>query len=174
MRMLAPVWGALASMAATLPLSAPAAADEPRHPAPGTLAAPAGVPAAYILTHSGWFHPSCVVRVRSDEIVGADMVVRGRDDGAAHFTFSACGYPRFDMRGQAMPAGAPAHLPPQPAAAIYDGYIVYYQYDGSITPGSTLVTEEVVPPAPTNVANQDIAFFNDILTTAGGNGGDIL
>ena len=29
-------------------------------------------------------------------------------------------------------------------------------------------------PPPTNVANQDIAFFNAISTTAGGFGGDIL
>ncbi|HVV53220.1 MAG TPA: hypothetical protein VHO06_26415, partial [Polyangia bacterium] len=151
--------------------AAVARANDDRHPAPG-LAAPAGVPASYVLTHSGWFHPSCVVRVRSDEVVGADMVVRGRDDGAAHFTFAPCAYPRFDLRGHAMAAGAPAHPPPQAAPAMYDGYIVYYQYDGSFTPGSTLVTEEIVPPAPTDVANQDIAFFNDILTTAGG--GDIL
>jgi hypothetical protein len=145
-----------------------AAADEARHPGPGGIAAPAGVPSSYVLTHSGWFHPSCVVRVRSDEAVGADLVVRGRDDGAAHFAFGPCAYPRFDLHGGAMATtagGAPAHLAPQAAAAIYDGYIVYYEYDGTITAGSTLVTDEIVPPAPTNVANQDIAFFNDILTS---------
>lgn len=142
-----------------------AAADEARHPEAGTIPAPAGVPASYVLTHSGWFHPSCVVRIGSDETVGADMVVRGRDDGAPHFAFGPCGYPRFDLHGRAAGGNGPTHLPPQAAPAVYDGYIVYYQYYGSITAGSTLVTEEIVPPAPTNVANQDIAFFNDILTS---------
>jgi hypothetical protein len=150
-----------------------ARAAETRHPEPGTIPTPAGVPASYVLTHNGWFHPSCVVRVRSDETVGADLVVRGRDDGAPHFAFGPCGYQRFDLRGGAAAGGAaPAHAPPAAAAAVYDGYIVYYQYSGAITAGSTLVTDEIVPPPPTNVANQDIAFFNDILTTAGG--GDIL
>ena len=147
-----------------------------RHPPPGAIPAPPGVPAAYVLTHNGWFHSSCVVRVRSDEVVGADRVIRGKDDGAAHFAFASCGYPRFDLHGRTISGGAapPVHAAPQPAAAIYDGYIVYYAYDGSITAGSTLVTDEIVPPPPTNVANQDIAFFNDITTTAGGDGGDIL
>ncbi len=163
---------AMAIAGALVSAASVAAADDARHPGPGAIAAPAGVPSSYVLTHSGWFHPSCVVRVRSDEAVGADLVVRGRDDGAAHFGFGPCAYPRFDLHGRATAGGAPAHAPPQAAPAIYDGYIVYYEYDGAITAGSTLVTEEIVPPAPTNVANQDIAFFNDILTTAGG--GDIL
>ena len=148
-----------------------------RHPQPGAgaMPAPAGVPAAYVFTHHGWFHPSCVVRLQSDEVVGADLVVRGKSDGATRYAFAPCAYARFDAHGRALGAGSsapPVHAAPQPAAAIYDGYIVYYEYDGSITPGSTLVTEEIVPPPPTTVANQDIAFFNDILTSAGS--GDIL
>ena len=159
-------WAAM-SIAGLVSSAGAAAAGEARHPEPGTIPAPPGVPASYVLTHSGWFHPSCVVRVRSDEAVGADRIVRGRDDGAAHFAFGPCGYPRFDLRGRAAAGGAaaPAHLPPEAAPALYDGYIVYYQYYGAITAGSTLVTEEIVPPPPTNVANQDIAFFNDILTS---------
>jgi hypothetical protein len=56
-----------------------------RHPQPdaGGILAPSGVPATYVFTHHGWFHPSCVVRVQSDEVVGADLVVRGQSDGAA-------------------------------------------------------------------------------------------
>jgi hypothetical protein len=46
-------------MAAVLLLSAGvASAGEARHPGGGTLAPPAGVPAGYVLTHSGWLHPS--------------------------------------------------------------------------------------------------------------------
>ena len=169
-----------ALLAATGASNAAAAEEAARHPQSGAggVVAPPGVPATYVLTHNGWFHPSCVVRVQSDEVVGADRVIRGKGDGAAHFAFAPCNYPRFDLGGRSLSGGtaAPVHAAPAPAAVpapvIYDGYIVYYQYDGSIAAGSTLVTDEIVPPAPTNVANQDIAFFNDILTTAGT--GDIL
>jgi len=138
---------------------------------------PTGVPSGYVLTHHGWFHPSCVVVVGNDEIVGADRVVRGKD-GTPHFTVPPCAHARYDKQGRmAAPSFSAGGNPtleaaPQPAAATYDGYIVFYVYDGTIATGPTLTTEWVVPPPPTNVANQDIAFFNDLLTSAGG--GDIL
>jgi hypothetical protein len=59
-----------------------------------------------------------------------------------------------------------------PHAATYDGWIVSYAYDGEIVSGSSLSTQWVVPLPPANVGDQDIAFFNDIETTAGGE--DIL
>src|SRR5208283_5189343 len=46
----------------------------PRHATRATM--PVGVPAEYVLTHSGFFHPSCVVSIRSDEIWGRDSVIR--------------------------------------------------------------------------------------------------
>jgi hypothetical protein len=51
----------------------------------------------------------------------------------------------------------------------WDGWLVYYQDDGKtrIPTGPTLTTEWVVPPKPTLVAGQDIAFFNGIQTSAG-------
>ncbi|HVZ85981.1 MAG TPA: hypothetical protein VHG72_03380 [Polyangia bacterium] len=149
------------------------AAGSDRHPSPRLMARPASVPADYVLTHNGWFHRSCVVRVQPDERVGADRVIRG-PDGAARFTLAPCAYPRFQAGGQAVTGSAarpPAHAPP-PAIGVYDGYIVYYSYAGSLPTAPTLVTSTIVPPAPTNVGDQDIAFFNDIETSAGG--GDIL
>ena len=150
-----------------VPAAVVAADAGERHPQPGAMRAPAGVPSFYVFTHHGWFHPSCVVRIGEDEVVGADKVVRGRADDAAHFSLSPCAYPRFDLHGHAAGTGAaaPAHLPPQAAAVAYDGYIVYYVYNGSVPTGPTLVTDEIVPPAPTDVADQDIAFFNGVLTS---------
>ena len=154
----------------------PVAARRGHHLTAGTR--PAGVPADYVLTHHGWFHPSCVVNVGDDEVVGPDLVIRGKD-GTAHAELAPCARERYDRRGRrvAAPADgqggtAPELAAPLPAAPIYDGYIVYYVSSGAITPNSTLTTDWIVPLAPTNVATQDIAFFNDILTTAGG--GDIL
>lgn len=149
-----------------IPAAAVAADAFARHPERGGVPAPSGVPSSYVFTHHGWFHPSCVVRIREDEVVGADQVVRGRADGAAHLSLSPCAYPRFDLHGHAAGTGAqgPAHLPPQPAGVIYDGYIVYYSYYGSVPNTPTLVNDLIVPPAPTDVADQDIAFFNGVLT----------
>lgn len=153
-----------------IPTAASAADAAAPHPERGSMRAPAGVPSSYMFTHHGWFHPSCVVRIGEDEVVGADTVVRGRADGAAHFSLSPCAYPRFDLHGRAAPTGTaaldhlPEHLPPQAAAAPYDGYIVAYFYNGKIASGSTLVTDVIVPTPPTEVADQDVAFFNGIQT----------
>ena len=159
---------ALAVSGALLVVPATAvAADAPaRHPEPGAVRAPAGVPSSYVFTHHGWFHPSCVVRIGEDEEVGADQVVRGRADGAAHLSLSPCGYPRFDLHGRLAHAGAaaPEHLPLEAAGATYDGYIVYYSYYGTMPNAPILLNDLIVPPAPTDVADQDIAFFNGILT----------
>jgi hypothetical protein len=146
-------------------------------PARAAVSAPASVPSGYVFTHHGWFHPSCVVRVGEGESVGSDLMLRA-PDGHARAAIRPCAYPRYDRAGRALSTGgganaaAPVHAVPQAAAALYDGYIVYYENSGALAVGPTLTTDWTVPLAPTNVGNQDIAFFNDILTSAGG--GDIL
>jgi MYXO-CTERM domain-containing protein len=136
---------------------------------------PAGVPSDYVLTHNGFFHPSCVVSIRSDEVLGTDSVIRGMD-GVEHERIPDCAYPRFSVTGRAVPAGAPAterqarrRLQPDEAHAGgddgYDGWVTWYDSTViTVAPGSTLVTEWVVPLPPTNVGQQDIAFFNDFET----------
>ncbi len=126
---------------------------------------PAGVPSEYVLTHSGFFHPSCVVTVGSDEVVGSDLVIRGMD-GSEHARFAPCAYPRYSVSGLPVPHA------PAPAPVTYDGYIVYYTSEETLPSGTALSTQWTVPLAPTDTVDQDIAFFNDIVTTAGG--GDIL
>ena len=164
-RWLAASWVVLASLICPSTGSAVerAADRHPRHLL-SPARKPAGVPADYVLTHSGFFHPSCVVIVGANEVVGADGVIRGLD-GSQHARLTPCAYPRY--------SGSPSHAPPiEPAPATYDGYIVYYVYDGSLAAGTSLSTQWTVPLEPIDTADQDIAFFNDILTTAGG--GDIL
>ncbi len=175
----------VAAMGAVLPLvlmgSSTSRADGPTSTR-GLLSParkPAAVPSNYVLTHNGFFHPSCVVTVASGDVIGSDGVVRG-PNGAEHARFSECLYPRFSLHGRAMdtttPSAAPvasAHAPPlEAAAATYDGYIVWYSYNGPLAVGTMLTTDWTVPLEPAATDNQDIAFFNDILTSAGG--GDIL
>ena len=162
------------------PVVRTAGADEPSgaHALLSPRHKPAGVPGDYVLTHNGFFHPSCVVTIGSGETVGADRVIRG-PGGAEHARFAPCAYPRYTVRGRAIAAtggvvtDSTAHGPLVHAAPVtYDGYIVSYSYEGDFASGSALSTQWTVPLAPLDTADQDIAFFNDILTTAGGE--DIL
>ena len=124
--------------------------DPERHPPRFSPAKkPEGVPANFVLTRAGFMHPSCVITVRSDEIVGkdgTDLVVRGMD-GAEHTRLPPCPHPRYRRNGQIIAAqdSISSH---QPHVASYDGYIAdYYSYD-SFDPGSTLTTEWYVPALP--------------------------
>jgi len=130
----------------------------------GAAGRPPGVPEDYVLTHHGFFHPSCVVPVASGDFVGEDLVVRG-EDGTEHGRLTPCPYPRFTLAGQ---------LVDEHPHDTWDGWLVYYEDDGKspIPVAPTLTSEWVVPPMPTLAEGQDVAFFNGIKTTAGG--GDIL
>jgi MYXO-CTERM domain-containing protein len=147
-----------------------------RHPRHATRAVmPDGVPADYVLTHNGFFHPSCVVSIRADEIWGRDAVIRGMD-GVEHERIPPCAHPRYDLVGHPLPEGAPATakqlrrrergaetVPHSPDT--YDGWITWYDTNViTVVPGSSLVTEWFVPAKPTTVGSQDIALFNDFET----------
>ncbi len=101
-------------------------------------------------------------------------MIRGVD-GVEHERIPPCAYPRFSPNGRALPAGAPAtdrqlqrrgvESSPAPSKSTYDGWVSWYDSNiVTIAPGSTLVTEWIVPDRPKNVGSQDIAFFNDIDT----------
>lgn len=141
---------------------------------------PAGVPADFVLTRAGFMHPACVITVRSDESVGrdgADLVVRGMD-GSEHDRLPPCPYPRYRRDGQVVASAAEAGTPAQASTiahqphGVYDGWLASYSSYDSFDPGSSLSTEWYVPALPTNIKDQDIAFFNDICTSA--DSGDIL
>lgn len=152
-----------------------------RHPRPATTAPkPAGVPLDYVFTHNGFFHPSCVVRIAPDEVWGRDSVIRGKD-GSVHEVIPPCPYPRYTLGGQPLPPGAAATARQRARASAsldvphagggggnggYDGWLTWYDTNPLTTldPGSTLVTEWIVPDLPTNVGQQDVAFFNDFET----------
>ena len=130
----------------------------------GTRAAaastPAGVPADYVITPNGFFHPSCVVTLARDERLDPDLVIRTLD-GASRAFVAPCAYPRFDLHGRTIDTGTPTSGSPpdpagpiEPAGAAWDGYPVLYSYTGSSW-GAYLSDTWVVPPPPTDVANLD-------------------
>ncbi len=144
---------------------------------------PPSVPAGYLLTRGGFFHPSCVVTLHSDETLGADRVIRG-PDGQTHARLAPCAYARFSAAGALLStlpplAGAPSTALELPRAhapdPVYDGWILDYRYSGSVKSSGksiTLSTDVIVPLAPLEVGAQDVAFFNSIETAT--KGGDIL
>jgi MYXO-CTERM domain-containing protein len=134
---------------------------------------PSGVPANYVLMRGGFFHPSCVVTVQSDEIVGADGIIRGMD-GREHARFDPCPYPRYRADGTVVNhptegvAGAPPYAAPGAGSGpTYDGYEAQYVYWGSMKSGTKLQGEWTVPLPPKTLAQEDLAFFNGIDTSLG-------
>jgi len=138
---------------------------------------PPGVPDNYVLMRGGFFHPSCVVIVQSDEIVGADGIIRGMD-GREHARFGPCPYPRYRRDGTVVTttthsvatgeARAPAYAPPRSGSGpTYDGYEVQYVYWGSMKSGTQLQGEWTVPLPPKTLGQEDLAFFNGIDTSLG-------
>jgi hypothetical protein len=97
-----------------------------------------------------------------------------------------CAYPRFSAKGalrvaareapsaRSAPRAAPVHAH---APSTYDGWIISYDYLGSLkNQGQTLTLSDdvLVPQEPKKTSgDQDVAFFNGFETNAGADG-DIL
>ena len=113
---------------------------------------PAAVPAGYVITPFGYFHPSCVRQLASGETLLSGGHVIQHANGSVE-DVPACAYPRYTTRGQVIPAGAK----PGPAsighAWIVDGDVITNTSYGNITATWT------VPPAPTSYDRQTIYFF---------------
>jgi len=137
---------------------------------------PAGVPAEYVLTHNGFFHPSCVVRVNSDEVVGRDLVIRGLD-GRYHDRIAPCAHPRFSATGRMMlernQGDAKSFVESSRSerniskAAVakelaYDGYVAFFEYQGDIPAPASLNSVWVVPQVPRTIGEQAFGIFSGI------------
>src|SRR5258708_392795 len=126
---------------------------------------PPGGPAPRALTRHGFFHPSCVIKLRADESIDNDGVIRDQH-GLLRERIAPCLYPRFDVEGR-LPVG-----PRPPAVAkvphAYDGWVLSFGLNvgdaSAIGMGLTYSTDWIVPKAPVSIGNQDIAFFNDVET----------
>lgn len=126
---------------------------------------PGNVPLEYVLTHNGFMHPSCVVAIGDDESVSHDGHVLG-PDGAVRKSIAPCNYERYSGTGEVIAPQSPSEHPHLPPHATYDGWVVYYVYDGDVPAGATIKTDWIVPPAPAQRDSQDIAFFNDFTTAS--------
>jgi hypothetical protein len=120
-------------------------------------ARPRAVPPDFQATPYGYFHPSCVVEVREDEVVRGDAL--HRKDGTRR-GLAACAHPSYDARGGVrLPDAAP---PP---------YIDWGWIEATETragPVEWLGAKWTVPSAPAEILAQTIYLFPGIVPLATG------
>jgi len=114
---------------------------------------PSTVPAGYIVTPFGYFHPSCVRGVASGETVLPDGRVQ-HQDGTVDDEVPVCNYPHYTSRGEMIAAGASGLSP----LTITHSWIE----DGATTTTSAygkLTATWPVPSAPTTYHGQTVYLF---------------
>ena len=117
---------------------------------------PASIPAEYLATPFGWFHPSCVITVSEDDKIDANGNIVRRSDNALVRTPIHCQYPRYDREGTAFPAGGP---PPTINNWIVDG-------EANVGAMDFISANWTVPANPVNVTGQILYFFPGLMPTS--------
>lgn len=122
---------------------------------------PHGVPGDYVVTPNGFFHPSCVHRIESDETLHADGRVV-REDGSERRT-TPCAYPHYAADGTRLARDA---VPPLPAATaqvpppVINGWVAYGHYFLPQANAAGYIRADMsVPDPPTVRAGQTDYFF---------------
>jgi hypothetical protein len=148
----------LLSLCLTLFVSAKAYAQAPAGPN-----RPANVPAGYVITPFGYFHPSCVRQLAAGETLSEDGRVLQHANGTVE-KVPACAYPRYTARGEVVGAGEKAGSQFITHSWIESAGVTTTTSYGEITATWT------VPPAPTSYDGQTVYFFpgledaNDIVS----------
>lgn len=122
--------------------------------------APSNVPADYVVTPNGYFHPSCVNTVGADEsldaygnLVNANGTVR---------TMAPCAYPHYAPNGTRLQGDALPRVSgfASSATPTINGWVVAGQYPVVATSAATYISAQMpIPAAPTIQAGQVIYFF---------------
>jgi NHL repeat len=113
---------------------------------------PAGVPDGYVITPFGYFHPSCVLRLKQGETLLADGLILRHADGTLQ-NIPVCSYPHYAASGEIASAGATKVDSP-----TIDGWVEY----ASVTTNSSfgeIVATWTVPPAPTTTSDGQVVYF---------------
>ncbi|MGO9677342.1 MAG: choice-of-anchor D domain-containing protein [Candidatus Sulfotelmatobacter sp.] len=111
---------------------------------------PKGVPADYVITPSGYFHPSCVRRLGQGEILLAEGHVLQHADGTIE-NIPPCEYPHYTARGEMV--SSELKPPTISHSWIEDGNVTTSTSYGEITATVT------VPRAPYSNDGQTLYFF---------------
>ena len=120
---------------------------------------PAGVPVGYVITPNGYFHPSCVRQLTKGDVVLSDRGAIQHMDGTIE-NISACNYPRYTIRGEAITGGATE------SPTISHSWVEDEQVATSTSYGGVIQTW-TVPPNPRSNDGQTLAFFPGLQGTGG-------
>jgi len=122
---------------------------------------PAAVPADFVVTPFGYFHPSCVNHLAKEDVFRQDEGAIQRANGT-YERIQECAYPHFEADGTAVvgdvqPAGDGESKPPY----IGHSWIEYASIHTSANYGQ-IMAEWDVPPAPNSNDGQVVYLFNGL------------
>ena len=112
---------------------------------------PENVPADYLATPSGWFHPSCVIELGEEEKLDVNGNVVGRRDGLLRRSRSRCVYPRFDRYGRQVLSNHP-----NPPPTVNGWLVAGAAFAGAM---EFISANWIVPANPNNISGQILYFF---------------
>src|SRR5208283_4643867 len=130
---------------------APPARAQTGGPTTALAGRPANIPAEYVVTPAGWFHPSCVIEVSEDQKIDANENIALRSDGSLVRALSPCQYPRYDGQGNQFMAG-------DPSSPFFGDWVVA---GGGLVgqPMSYIAAIWTVPMDPPSISSQILYFF---------------
>jgi hypothetical protein len=122
---------------------------------------PAAVPADFVVTPFGYFHPSCVNHLAKGDVLLQDEGAIQRSNGT-YENIRECAYPHFEadgtkVVGDVRPTGDGKAEPPY----IGHSWIEYAGIHDSANYGQ-IYSEWDVPPAPTSKDGQIVYLFNGL------------
>jgi hypothetical protein len=122
---------------------------------------PVEVPADFVATPHGYFHPSCVVELGDDERVADDgAIVRS---GGEQRALARCQHPRYDRHGRISRQAGSATAPPP----TVNGWLASFT-STSAGPVRSISASWRVPRTPTLAGAQTLYFFPGLEPAATG------
>jgi len=121
---------------------------------------PADVPADFVLTPFGYFHPSCVNHLAHGDVLREDLKLIERNGGATQPLI--CAYPHFEADGTKIvgdlkPVGDGNTQPPFIGHSWIEYASIHETWDYE-----EVYSQWTVPPAPASNDGQTLYFFNGL------------
>jgi hypothetical protein len=113
------------------------------------------VPADFVITPFGYFHPSCVFEIEEGERLLPDGRVE-HTDGAVDANAPVCGYPHYTSTGSMAPTDVREESGAK--APVISGWLEYVSATTSTSYGEIAATW-TVPPLPASDDHQTLFFF---------------
>jgi len=149
---LSPYSRLLKSIAFTILVAGLAAAQ-----APAGARRPAAVPAGFVITPFGYFHPSCVNHLAQGDVLREDKNAVEHADGTFE-TVQKCAYPHFRADGEKVAGAEPAGAKPPDISHAWIEYASIHEPNNY----GQIYAEWDVPPNPSDNDGQTLYLFNGL------------